>query len=913
MSRKPKRRVQTKRAQTKRRSRSRQRSGDGVNAQRLGVLIILCALITGVSLAFAHQGGDHVLGKYLGTGLSAKFHFLFGKIPSWICVIIMFVLGWNLTKRINPFSSITQVLLIIFLLVEICAFLSLNVLPLQQDQIMQSIKNNPVEYTTRGGVVGVVTAVHLLKPLFHEHVWGARFILSLVILFTLIVWTGIKVDALITLIKTYLILTVNGMTRMGFAIYNLFMKLREKGKTLDDKQRDKLEKRKLTQARLEDNRDTQTRKLKKLGARTRLMLRQQAFREEKEKLEPVIAGPEGAGSLADFIQEEEEEPRRGKRAAAHIQDLEEADKSGAEAVKEPEPSRVKKVERPSRRFMDLIMKSKEKSTGQEEEEKQEIPEEAEDLKEEELQEEPAQADEEGGQTVEAEHEEEEEIVYEPYEIPPLDILPDPTDQNLAPPEDVLKENSNILETKLGDFGIDGKIVAINPGPVITQYEVELAPGIRIAKVENLANDLAMAMAAKRIRIVAPIPGKSTLGIEVPNRQAAFVYFKEVARDPSFLNQPKDELNMILGKTITGVNQFMDITRIPHQLIGGQTGAGKSVCINSLICSVLLTKTPDEVRFIMIDPKVVEFGEYNSVPHLLSPVVTEPREALRALKWACIEMDRRYRLLARVGARNIIAFNKKVELGVLEEEELDEKDKKRLPYVLIVIDELADLMLTAAKEVEAQIARIAQLSRAVGIHLLLATQSPRTTVITGVIKANLPSRIAFQVAQMNDSRTILDQKGAEKLLGNGDMLYLPSGSPEVHRVHGSFISDDDIKAILDRVKEKQVKVDKISSFGFVEEDESAEIPGSEKQDEAADSATDAELVREAAYIVVTHQIGSTSLLQRRLKVGYARAGRLMDELEDLGIVGPPVGSKAREVLVESREMIDEIFKLKDNSS
>ncbi|MFH1761824.1 MAG: DNA translocase FtsK [bacterium] len=857
-------------------------------------------------MAFSFQGSAHVLGRYLGAGIANMLHFLFGRYPSWLWVIILFISGWHLIKKERPFSSFTQVLFIIFFLLVICTFLSVGILILPPQDFNSQIKGNLEIYRSMGGVVGVVSAVRLIYPIFNGHVWGARFILIVAAFFLLTVFTGIRIEALFNIVKIYLILSINIIARLGFGIYQIAINLLERGKRLDPERLDKLEKRKLIKTKLEEKRDTETKRLRRLDARSRLLKRQAEFIREKEGLTPVIGIPE-PDSPFDIIPDEPAVPhRRGQ--AAHIQDIAgPGTLAGDMEDTESAAKKNKNRETATERFMGMVRNKKVRKELQEDishKRIQKISNESADngnIKKNIVTE---NTDIENKDT-EAESAEE-EIIYEEYEKPSIDILADPPNQESTPSQEKLMENSKKLEVKLGDFGIEGKIVAISPGPVITQYEVELAPGIRVSRIENLANDLAMAMAAKRIRIIAPIPGKSTVGIELPNEKPAIVYFKEVAGSDELLTQAQDEIKLVLGKTISGVNRYLNITRMPHQLIGGQTGSGKSVCINSLICSVLLTKTPDEVKFIMIDPKVVELKDYNGIPHLLSPVVSEPKEALRALKWTCIEMDKRYRLLARAGARNISSFNRKFENDELKDSELEPDDIKRMPYILIVIDELADLMMTASKEVEAQIARIAQISRAVGIHLILATQSPRTTVITGAIKANLPSRIAFQVAQMNDSRTILDQKGAEKLLGMGDMLFLPSGSPEIIRVHGTYISDEDIKIILKAVKAKKVKIERIDNFGFVDDDLDLDNIETQKSESSNNTLTDEKLVYEAAKIVVMHRMGSTSLLQRRLKVGYARAGRLMDELEEMGIVGPPLGSKAREVLVESREMVDAIF-------
>jgi S-DNA-T family DNA segregation ATPase FtsK/SpoIIIE len=425
--------------------------------------------------------------------------------------------------------------------------------------------------------------------------------------------------------------------------------------------------------------------------------------------------------------------------------------------------------------------------------------------------------------------------------------------------------------------------------VITRYEVELAPGVKVSRISTLSDDLALALRAKSIRILAPIPGKSVVGIEVPNRKAQIVYIKEILRSPEF-SLEDDTLKICLGKTIAGEPYVMDLTRAPHLLIAGQTGSGKSVCINSIMASFLCSKTPDDLRMILVDPKVVELKPYDAIPHLLYPVITQPDVAVQALKWSTFEMDRRYEVLAQCGVRNIKGFNAKVKEGILPET-MDDVDKKKMPYIVIVIDELADLMMVAGKEVETNIARIAQKARAVGIHLILATQRPSTNVITGTIKANLPTRISFQVASQIDARTIMDKMGAEKLLGRGDMLFRPIEFPEPVRLHGCFLDDAQAEKLALVASEQHVNYPQIQSFNL-EDDPS----GGGENDEPRD-----EKFREAAELVVQVKQASVSLLQRRLGIGYARSGRLVDQLERAGVVGRERGSKPREVLMNPEEL------------
>ncbi|MDQ3000179.1 MAG: DNA translocase FtsK [Fibrobacterota bacterium] len=483
-----------------------------------------------------------------------------------------------------------------------------------------------------------------------------------------------------------------------------------------------------------------------------------------------------------------------------------------------------------------------------------------------------------------------EVKYDVYRVPSHDdIFTEPPKQPLEFTEEELREQSKVLEDQLINFKVMGKVTQICPGPVITRYEVELAPGVKVSRISTLADDLALALRAKSIRILAPIPGKSVVGIEVPNRKAQIVYIKEILRSPEFALE-EDSLKICLGKTIAGEPYVMDLTRAPHLLIAGQTGSGKSVCINSIMASFLCSKSPDVLRMILVDPKVVELKPYDAIPHLLYPVITQPDVAVQALKWATFEMDRRYEVLAQCGVRNIKGFNAKVREGKLPDT-MEDEDKKILPYIVIVIDELADLMMVAGKEVETNIARIAQKARAVGIHLILATQRPSTNVITGTIKANLPTRIAFQVASQIDARTIMDKMGAEKLLGRGDMLFRPIEFPEPVRLHGCFLDDAQAERLALVASEQHVNYPQIQSFNL-EDDPSGESGKVEPRDEK---------FREAAELVVQVKQASVSLLQRRLGIGYARSGRLVDQMERAGVVGRERGSKPREVLMNPEEL------------
>ena len=472
-----------------------------------------------------------------------------------------------------------------------------------------------------------------------------------------------------------------------------------------------------------------------------------------------------------------------------------------------------------------------------------------------------------------------------YILPSSDLLKNPVSISDNLSRDELVERANYLTQSLSTYGVVGKVVNVHPGPVITLFEVEPAEGVRVNKFVQLADDLARVMEASSVRVIAPIPGKSSVGIEIPNRNPATVYFKSIVNSPEFA-ESESMLTLAIGKTTSGEISTLDLSKMPHLLIAGTTGSGKSVCINTIICSILYHASPDEVKFVMIDPKKVEMTLYKSLQgyHLLKmedidePIVTSVDNAILALRALEKEMDRRYNILAEAVVRNISEYNEKME----------KEGEKIMPYIVLVVDELADLMMLSAKDVEAPIARLAQLARAVGIHLVIATQRPSVDVITGVIKANFPSRIAFQVASKIDSRTIIDQPGADKLIGRGDMLHLGTGSSDVFRMHNAFLTLEEIEAIMGHIID-QPKSDDIV-LPSVRESLQNEYNG-------VDDGSNDELFNDAISLVVTHQQGSISLLQRRLKVGYSRAARLIDEMEQAGIVGPFTGSKAREVLVD----------------
>ncbi|HCE66100.1 MAG: cell division protein FtsK [Geobacteraceae bacterium GWC2_55_20] len=508
-----------------------------------------------------------------------------------------------------------------------------------------------------------------------------------------------------------------------------------------------------------------------------------------------------------------------------------------------------------------------------------------------------------------------------FHTPPFSLLDIPPATEKTLDRDALTLNARLLEKKLKDYNIDGEVVEICPGPVITMYEFSPAPGIKISRIAGLTDDLTMALQAMSIRIVAPIPGKGVVGIEVPNRDRDMVFLREIFNCEHF-SHSKMKLPLALGKDIAGLPVVTDLAKAPHLLVAGSTGSGKSVSINTMILSLLYTSTPQDVRMIMVDPKMLEFSMYEGIPHLLLPVVTEPKKASLALKWAVNEMERRYTLLSDKGVRNIDSYNKKLAGELLEQEEFNSVpeaeiieeleeiveggeaeidpipfvvdddvilEHSHLPYIVVIVDELADLMMVAGREVEEHIARLAQKARASGIHLILATQRPSVDVITGLIKANLPSRISFQVTSKVDSRTILDTNGAESLLGNGDMLYMPPGTSRLQRIHGAFVSDAEVQRVVDFLKKQGKPVYEKSIMEMKDADEKGSSGNEEEQDERWE---------DALRLVAETKQASISMVQRRLRIGYNRAARIVEMMESEGMIAPSDGtSKPREIYMD----------------
>ncbi|WP_243129522.1 DNA translocase FtsK, partial [Clostridium sp. HBUAS56017] len=474
-----------------------------------------------------------------------------------------------------------------------------------------------------------------------------------------------------------------------------------------------------------------------------------------------------------------------------------------------------------------------------------------------------------------------------YIFPSTDLLnPNSKTQLNSSDKKDLIDNANKLEETLGSFGVEAKVLQVTKGPSVTRFELQPSPGVKVSKIVNLADDIALGLAASGVRIEAPIPGKAAVGIEVPNKKQTPVFLREVLDSDEFKNSNK-KLAFALGKDIGGSCVVGDLSKMPHTLIAGATGSGKSVCINSLIISILYKYSPDEVKLLMVDPKVVELNVYNGIPHLLIPVVTEPKKAAAALNWAVNEMTKRYNLFAEKGVRNVDSYNALYEKGSVEE---------KLPYIVIIVDELADLMMVCPNDVEDYIGRLAQMARAAGMHLVIATQRPSVDVITGVIKANIPSRISFAVSSQVDSRTILDSSGAEKLLGKGDMLYAPVGENKPQRVQGCFISEEEVENVIQFIKQddKEIIYEESILDHINNETEGSNLSEGDDVDE---------LLSEAIKLVVDYEQASTSFLQRRLRIGFNRASRIMDQLEERGIISPKDGSRPRQVLLSKDELIN----------
>ncbi|MDA0578756.1 MAG: DNA translocase FtsK, partial [Verrucomicrobia bacterium] len=481
-----------------------------------------------------------------------------------------------------------------------------------------------------------------------------------------------------------------------------------------------------------------------------------------------------------------------------------------------------------------------------------------------------------------------------FALPPIELLAPATGKIDGIKTDTATTARVLLET-LQEFGIEGQISNIEVGPAVTSYELLPAPGVRVERISGLSNNLALTLKAQSVRVQAPIPGKGVVGIEIPNSVSQLVPLRAVLESDAW-KSGKAKLPLALGKDVTGTDLVADLSTMPHLLIAGATGSGKTVCMNSILAGLLMSRTPEQMRLLLIDPKIVEFSVYNRLPHLVVPVITEAKKVAIGLRWAINEMERRYKLFARVGVRNIESYNtreivKQEDLfgGTLDAMPKRDEPPARVPYIVVVIDELADLMMSDQAEIENNVARLAQLSRAVGIHMIIATQRPSVNVITGTIKANFPARIAFQVAQKNDSRIILDSMGAEKLLGRGDMLYMPPGSSRLIRAQGAMCTDGEIRAIAEFARSQGEPAYEMAIHEKIEKADSGEA--------ALDGEEDEDMLMRAVEIIRETRRASTSSLQRRMRIGYTRAARIMDILEERGVLGPPRGAEPREILID----------------
>jgi DNA segregation ATPase FtsK/SpoIIIE-like protein len=834
-----------------------------------GLIFLAVGVLILISIISHYADKDqNILGYFLGTSLSEGLVFFFGYIPVFMVPLSIGYLGW--TRLRNEPLKVRSITYAFLFTVESCLILSIYHLPFLAENSSYFVKTNYIGFLF----------IKLVLPVFGPNQFGPYFITILSLFITLLAWFRISPQKIFAGLKIASLWIISKLFK-SFARYLERLKQerieKEKQRELDaaEKQKQLIEKKAIAV-------------MVPVVAQKALKEPAQQKSKKGKKEEPVDDVPFPPETRLLSIESNDNELDNQSNDSADVADNgDEAKKQleqelAAFRAKKREPIKIMSIETTEVEVDDTHASNVENVqfkhiTNDVDEELTETV--------------PLDLAMDGVEEIDIPV-----VPQKPYEIPRPSILPDPPPQSSYVDKESIERNSMILEKTLMNFAVEGKVVFVSPGPVVTRYEIELAPGVKVSRVLNLHDDISMAVNGQRIRIEAPIPGKSAIGIELPNGERQIVHFKNILISDAF-SKTKAKLPVVIGTNISGAPYITDITKMPHVLIAGQTGSGKSVCINSVICSLLMTKTPDELRLIMIDPKKVELAFYENIPHLLSPVVTESKEAVKALQWGVIEMERRYRMLAKVGARNIDSFNTRVESGKISDI-LDDADNKPLPFIVIIVDELADLMMTASKDVEGLIQRIAQLARAVGIHLIVATQRPSVDIITGPIKANLTSRIGFRTIQSTDSRTILGHVGAEKLLGMGDMLFLRNGAPEIERFHGAFISEEDVEKIVSDIRRQNYKIDKIESFH--------EATGGDTDDDQmfADGDRD-ELFEEAARIIVSIGQGSTSLLQRRMKIGYARAGRLMDELERAGFVGPPDGSKAREVLVKPDE-IDELL-------
>jgi len=841
-----------------------------------GLIFLATGVLTLISLISHFVNRDaNILGHFLGTSLSKGLIYLFGPVPAFFFPLSIGYIGW-LRLRGELLRFRTFFYLIVFTL-QFCFLLAIHYMP--------QLASLGQDFRTPHNLIGITIVRVIFYPLFGMYRFGPYFLGGLALIITILSCFRIPPQRIVSFI--------------GIGLLRLWEWFKQYWERVQKSIEENRQKRELeAQAAAERRAEKQAQKMAKAAEKKEREKQKKEAAKGSSKNSPEMEKEKNAPEIKENELKKEETVESTEQPLENISDVEE--QARLQLEQELAAFRAKKNE-------PLKIMSFETEEVEPEEEEQDLTPPG--LKIETIEAPVDLEDQEDERSVDASTKVGKRIESgnskpgrpcESYVIPEASVLPDPPPLSSMVDRDAIQKNSNTLEKTLMNFGVEGKVVAVSPGPVVTRYEIELAPGIKVSRVLNLHDDISMAVGGQRIRIEAPIPGKSAVGIELPNSERVIVHFKNILMSDVFKNS-KAKLPIIIGTNISGAPYVTDITKMPHVLIAGQTGSGKSVCINSIICSLLMTKRPEDLRLIMIDPKKVELAFYEGIPHLMSPVVTESKEAVKALRWGVKEMERRYRMLAKVGARNIDSFNSRLASGKIGEM-LPEEDNKPLPFIVIFVDELADLMMTASKDVEVLIQRIAQLARAVGIHLIVATQRPSVDIITGPIKANLTSRIAFRTIQSTDSRTILGHVGAEKLLGMGDMLFLRNGAPEIERFHGAFISEEDVEKIVSEIRKQNIEIDKIESFHD-------EIEDSGSDEAAFDNGERDELFEEAARTIVSIGQGSTSLLQRRMKIGYARAGRLMDELERAGFVGPSDGSKAREVKVKPDELEEILARLR----
>ena len=893
-----------------------------------GLVYLAIGILVFISILFYRQNqltdssNVHLLGPYLGTSLALGMFFLFGRIPAFLFCAAVSYIGWA-KLRGNPLR-LKLLLFLAVLSIELCLLLAIKHMPELSggSGLAADPDNIPFNYVGR-------LMVRALVPFFGGRVFGPYFITSLLVMITVMIGLRIRPQAIAAYIAKWAA-AAWALIRKAFVEVKTGIKnspdIREEsfsndtavdessiGEEKPEKENSKKESKKKNVAI--ENAAVEAIPVPQETAASRV----QPPVAEQTAL-PEYTGEESA-AIAAAVAEQAAAADTGFTASDWLENLTADAALSKEESKNPVDDELAEF-RKKRDTPIKILTIETPDVEPQMDDEADLPiefkahndvypplvvDDDESEYSEQLDTDTCEFDFKGEDGSDSNGDDENFAVNDevkstkPYVLPSPDILEDPPPLSKMYNEEAINRNSMILEKTLLSFKVEGKVISVSPGPVVTRYEIELAPGIKVNKVTGLHDDISMAVGGQKIRIQAPIPGKSAVGIELPNAERQNVHFKHILVSETF-KKGSFKLPVIIGSNISGAPYVTDITKTPHLLIAGQTGAGKSVCMNSLICTLLMTKTPDELRLIMVDPKQVEFTSYENIPHLLSPVVTESKEAVKALQWGVIEMERRYSLLAKAGVRKIDDFNAKFELGKLAGIVPDE-DNKQLPFIVIIIDELADLMMTASKDVEALIMRITQKARAAGMHLIVATQRPSVNVITGPIKANLPSRIAFRTVQSNDSRTILDQNGSEELLGMGDMLFLRNGAPDVERFHGAFIPDADVERIVEAIRSQQVQVETIGSFNDVIDDGDGGDSGGSS---AADDGKRDPLFKDAAYLIASIGQGSTSLLQRKFEIGFARAGRLMDQLERFGVVGEGKGSKAREVLMRTDDL-DDLFK------